>query len=894
MTPAAAGKRSWHALDPATTMAELATSPDGLGSPEAQARLRRHGPNRLPAPPRRTVLARLAGQIHNLLIYVLLASALIAALLGHVVDATVILAVVLINAIIGFVQEGRAEDALASIRGMIDPNASVLRHGKRSTVPAEAIVPGDIVLLEAGDRVPADLRLIRARSLKLDEAALTGESVPVDKDTTAAAADAALGDRHSMAFSGTFVASGSGAGVVVGTGSATELGRISTLLGDVIQLRTPLIRQMDQFARQITLVTLAGSAAVFLFAVALRGYSVADAFMAVVGLAVAVIPEGLPAVMTITLAIGVRRMAARHAIIRRLPAVEALGSVTTICSDKTGTLTRNEMTVQSVVSAGQRFTVAGVGYAPVGAIEPPDDPVLGEIVLAALLCNDAQLRPTEGGWAIEGDPMEAALLVLAAKAGQQADTVRGRFRRVDEIPFDAQHRYMATLHLGVAGDPIVHVKGAPERVLEMCRTQLAAPGEAPLEPERWHRAIEAQAADGQRVLAVAALRLAQPPDRLAMAAIEGRMVFLGLLGLIDPPRPEAVTAVQDCRTAGIAIKMITGDHAATALAIARQLGLADEPRAVTGRELDNLDPAGLRRVAGEATVFARTSPEHKLRLVEALQAEGAVVAMTGDGVNDAPALKRADVGVAMGRRGTEAAKEVAAMVLADDNFASIAAAVREGRTVYDNLMKVVAWTLPTNGAEALAVIGAILLGLTLPLTPVQILWVNLLTASALGMTLAFEPTEPGTMRRPPRRPDDPILSAVLAWRILFVSLLAAGAVFALFLGALERGLPLETARTIAVNLLVALEIAYLFSVRYVHGSSLTWQGVLGTREVLIGVGIVVLAQLAFTYLPLMNRVFATRPLPLGEVAVIVAVAALFLGIVEAEKLLRRRLGRRPA
>jgi calcium-translocating P-type ATPase len=587
-------------------------------------------------------------------------------------------------------------------------------------------------------------------------------------------------------------------------------------------------------------------------------------------------------------------MAARHAIIRRLPAVEALGSVTTICSDKTGTLTRNEMTVQSVVSAGQRFTVAGVGYAPVGAIEPAGDPILAEIVLAALLCNDAHLQASEAGWAIEGDPMEAALLVLAAKAGQDPSEVRARFRRADEIPFDAQHRYMATLHLTADGGAVVHVKGAPERVLEMCRTELAATGAVPLEPERWHRAIEAQAADGQRVLAVAALRLKVPLERLAMGALDGRLVFLGLLGLIDPPRPEAVTAVKDCRAAGIAIKMITGDHAATALAIARQLGLADDPRAVTGRELDDLDPAGLRRVAGQATVFARTSPEHKLRLVEALQAEGAVVAMTGDGVNDAPALKRADVGVAMGRRGTEAAKEVAAMVLADDNFASIAAAVREGRTVYDNLMKVVAWTLPTNGAMALAVIGAILAGLTLPLTPVQILWVNLLTASALGMTLAFEPTEAGTMHRPPRRPDEPILTGVLAWRVLLVSSLAAGAVFAMFLRALAEGLDLPSARTIAVNTLVAVQVAYLFSVRYVHGTSLTWRGALGTREILIGVGIVALAQLAFTYLPLMNRVFATRPLPLAEVAAIVAVAALFLGIVEAEKLLRRRLGRRPA
>ena len=651
--------------------------------------------------------------------------------------------------------------------------------------------------------------------------------------------------------------------------------------------RTALARLVAQI--HITLATLAGSAAILLFAVTLRGYSVADAFMAVVGLAVAVIPESLPAVMTITLAIGVRRMAARHAIVRRLPAVETLGSVTTICSDKTGTLTRNEMTVQTVIAADRQFAVHGVGYAPQGAIEPAGDPILAEIALAALLCNDAQLRRHGPGWVIEGDPMEGALVVLGAKAGHEGQPARAQFPRVDEVPFDARHRYMATLHRPLSGAALVHVKGAPERLLDMCRLQRTAAGDVALDRAFWLHAVESLAAGGQRVLAVATRAMPGRPARLDMAEIDGGLVFLGLLGLIDPPRPEAVAAVRDCRAAGIGIKMITGDHVATALAIARQLGLAREPKAVTGPELDGLDQGGLRRVARDATVFARTSPKHKLRLVEALQADGAVVAMTGDGVNDAPALKRADVGVAMGRRGTEAAKEVAAMVLADDNFASIAAAVREGRTVYDNLMKVVAWTLPTNGAMALAVIGAILLGLTLPLTPVQILWVNLLTASGLGMTLAFEPTEAGTMRRPPRRPDEPILTGLLAWRVLLVSILASVAVFAMFLLAMWRGLSLETSRTIAVNTLVAVQIAYLFNVRYVHGTSLTWRGVLGTRAVLIGVGAVLLAQLGFTWLPVMNALFATRPISIADGAAIVGVAVLFLLVIEAEKLLRGRL-----
>ena len=876
-------------------MAALAATPHGLTAAEAAGRLAAHGPNRLPAAPRRSVALRLFLQIHNLLIYVLLGSALIAALIGHGVDALVILAVVVVNAVIGFVQEGRAEAALASIRTLIDPDASVLRDGRRLTVLAETIVPGDLVLLEAGDRVPADLRLVRARNLRVEEAALTGESVPVDKDPAPVAADAALGDRRPMLFSGTFVTGGSAAGLAVATGGATELGRIGRLLHAVEPPRTPLIRQMDRFARQITWITLGGSTIVFAFAVLLRGYAVSDAFMAVVGLAVAVIPEGLPAVMTIALAIGVQRMAARHAIVRRLPAVEALGSVTTICSDKTGTLTRNEMTVQAVVAADGVFEVTGVGYAPEGAItalgaevDPAMDGAVGELALAALLCNDAQLRRAEQGWAVDGDPMEGALVAFAAKAGHAPEATRGRLPRRDEIPFDARHRFMATLHDHEGGAGVVYLKGAPERLLGMCRAQRGAAGEVPLDPDYWHRQTEALAARGQRVLAVARRVVPGGAGALVADDLGHGAVLLGLLGLIDPPRAEAIAAVRDCRAAGIAVKMITGDHAATALAIARRLELADEPVVVAGHALDGLDEAGLRRVAAEATVFARTSPEHKLRLVEALQAQGFVVAMTGDGVNDAPALKRADIGIAMGRRGTEAAKEVAAMVLADDNFASIAAAVREGRTVYDNLMKVVAWTLPTNGAEALAVIGAILFGLTLPLSPVQILWVNLLTAGALGITLAFEPPEPGTMRRPPRRPDAPVLSGLLLWRIAFVSLVAAAAVFGLFLGALDRGLPLEAARTIAVNALVAIEIGYLFSVRYVHGSSLTWTGVLGTPAVLTGVGTVILAQLAFTYLPFMQAVFGTQAVGLADGLAILGAALAFLLLVEAEKRLRGR------
>ncbi|WP_305721056.1 cation-transporting P-type ATPase [Bradyrhizobium sp.] len=884
-------------MEPSGALAALQTSVEGLSDDEAARRLTIHGRNSLPHGPRRSALVRFLLQFHNLLIYVLMAAGALAAAIGHGTDAIVIMAVVVANAIIGFVQEGRAEKALEAISSMIEPHASVIRGGRRVTIGADEVVPGDLVMLEAGDRVCADLRLIKARNLRVDEAILTGESVPVDKTTMAVDPGAPLGDRLSMTFSGTFVTAGQGTGAVVATGAATELGRISALIGAVERLATPLVRQMDQFARQITFAVLGVSVLVFAYAVLVQSYGLDDAFMVVVGLAVAAIPEGLPAVMTIALAVGVQRMARRNAIIRRLPAVETLGSVSVICSDKTGTLTRNEMTVSAIVTADRTIAVEGAGYRPEGIfrteagniLDPAADPVLEELSLAALLCNDAQLRQSGETWIVDGDPMEGALVSLAIKAGHDARAARTGFVRLDEIPFDSRHRYMATLHARDTRPPAVYVKGAPERILEMCSHAATLDGEQPLDSGAWHRQVDLLAAGGQRVLALARRTMEHGAGNISPADVEHGLTLLGLVGLIDPPRPEAIAAVAECKMAGIRVKMITGDHAATARAIALQLGLADDPKAITGQDLDAMEDASFHRHAQEAVVFARTSPEHKLRLVESLQADGSIIAMTGDGVNDAPALKRADVGVAMGGKGTEAAKEASEMVLADDNFASIVAAVREGRTVYDNLTKVITWTLPTNGGEAFTIILAILFGLTLPVTAVQILWINMITAVALGLTLAFEPTEPGAMHRPARPAGQNILSGRLLWRILFVSALMVAGTFGVYAWATARGLPLEAARTMAVNMIVVMEIFYLFSVRYVHGTSLTWQGVLGTPAVLIGVAIVVAAQLAFTYLPPMQAIFGSRSISLNDGTVIVAVGLAFLMVVELEKGIAARL-----
>ncbi|MBS3910669.1 MAG: HAD-IC family P-type ATPase [Hydrogenophaga sp.] len=893
----------WHTRTSQQALDGLQVSAQGLSSPEAADRLRQHGPNRMEVTEGSGLWRRVLAQFNNLLIMVLLAAVVVTALIGHTLDAAVILAVVLLNVFIGVLQEGKAEKALQAIRHLLAPHAMVLRDGRLHEIDAADLVPGDVVQVASGDSLPADLRWMQVNNLRVDESALTGESMPVEKALAPVEPGAALGDRLCMGYAGTLVTQGQARGVVVATAGGTEMGRIGRLLESVEPVVTPLVRNMAQLARWITLAVVAAATALFAFGTLVRGMPAAEMFMTAVGLAVAAIPEGLPAIMSITLAIGVQRMAARHAVIRRLPAVETLGSVTVICSDKTGTLTRNEMTVQQVVLANRVIDIEGAGYAPEGALrsnghhlQPAElfreAPALLALAEAAALCNDASLHLEGGQWQLVGDPTEGALLTLAMKAGIDPVELARERPRTGAIPFESEHRYMATAHAAAADASAGHnllLKGAPERVLGMCSRQCRDGGEpVPLDEPYWQRAIDEQARAGRRVLALAQGHIDAVSALDSRSGLDG-LTLLGLVAIIDPPRQEAIEAVAQCRAAGIRVKMITGDHGVTASAIATQLGMGNDLRAVTGPEIEAMDDTALQQVVQDTDVFARASPEHKLRLVQALQARGEVVAMTGDGVNDAPALKQADVGVAMGRKGTEAAKQAGAIVLADDNFASIAHAVEEGRTVYDNLRKTVTFLLPINGGESMSLLAAVLLGLAMPIMPVQILWVNMVSSVALAMVLAFEPTEPDVMKRAPRPPGEAMLSAFVIWRIVLVSTLFTLGIFGMFQWSLSTGAPLEEARTMAVNTLVAMEVFYLFSVRYLKAPSFTGAGVQGTPRVLLAMGVVVVLQALFTYAPFMQSWFNTRALHPAEVLLCALVGMGVLVLLELEKwVLRQR------
>ncbi|NCF27327.1 MAG: HAD-IC family P-type ATPase [Gammaproteobacteria bacterium] len=887
---AGADTRKWHSLPAEQLFEQVEAGAQGLDSDQAARRLAHYGPNRSRPPERPGSLARFLRQFHNFLIYVLLASAAILAALEHWLDASVVFGVTLINALIGFIQEGKAERAFESIQELLAPSASVVRDGQRVTVQAFDLVPGDLVLLDAGDRVPADMRLLSANALEIQQAVLTGESIPVEKSIAPVHDDAPVAERNCMAYSSTLVTHGQGSGLVVATADATEIGHVGRLLAGVASRETPLLRQLSRFGRWLTAGIVVLAVATFAYGRLVHDFAAIHMFLAALGLAVAAIPEGLPAIVTITLAIGVERMTKLGAIIRHLPAVETLGSVNVVCCDKTGTLTRNEMMVKSIATTKALYRVTGNGYAPHGdfrsdgvRIDAGRDPQLRELLEGAALCNDAGLGEQDGEWQAHGDPTEGALLAAAAKGGIDYACVADRRPRSDAIPFESANRFMATLHPGDGAASLVYVKGAPEKLLTMATRQRGVRADEPMNELYWRAQMLAIAGRAERVIALAVKHFPDHRRQLTTDDVRTGLTLLGLFGIADPIREEAVEAVARCQSAGIQVKMITGDHAATACAVARELAIADSDQVLTGSEVEELDDQSLSRRISNAGVFARTSPEHKLRLVQSLQDQGSVVAMTGDGVNDAPALKRADVGVAMGRKGTEVAKEASQVVITDDNFATIVAAIEQGRTVYDNIRKAIVWILPTSFGEAFVIIVAVLFGLALPITALQVLWINMVTTVTLALALAFESPERDIMNRPPRRSGEAMMSRFVVWRTLMVSILFVIGTFTLFRWQLDGGAPLELARTVAVNTIVMCEIFYLFNVRRMGRAGSGGSSLMDLRPALIASALVLVFQAAFTYLPAMQGLFGTAPLTAWHWLVITAVAFGVYLVVELEK-----------
>ncbi|MBM7498713.1 cation-translocating P-type ATPase [Oerskovia paurometabola] len=910
LVPATADPTPW-ALPPQAVLAEVGSSEAGLTAEQARTRLAEVGPNRLAPPARTPWWRRVLSQFDDVLIYILLVSAVLKAIVGDWIDFTVILAVAVINAAIGLIQEGRAEKALDGIRGMLSVHAQVRRDGAWAQVDADDLVPGDVVRVRSGDRVPADLRLLSGVNLRVDESALTGESVPAAKSVDEVPAESGVGDRSSMLFSGTLISAGTGTGVVVETGETTEIGRIQTLISEVPSLETPLSRTLDAFGKKLAVLILVMAVVMVVIGRVFHGFETPELVSAAIGFAVAAVPEGLPALVTITLALGVQQMARRRAITRRLPAVETLGSVTTICSDKTGTLTKNEMTARTVRTAGHEYAVTGIGYAPDGEVslggapaplaEHPDLRRLAEVMT---LCNDARIvhEPTgEGdGWRLVGEPTEGALRTLGLKAGLDP----AGWRRVALVPFESENKYMATLSEDPDGGLHVLVKGAPDRVLDRCSTQTGPDGRPePLDHDFWSAQIDEIGAQGLRVLAAA--RTAADPGRSTLDPqdVDAGLELVGLVGIVDPPRPEAVEAIAQCQDAGITVKMITGDHSGTALAIAREMGIvrdgagpgqigaagvaAAATKVLTGAELEAMSTEELRAVVQDVDVYARTSPEHKIRIVSALQSHGQVVAMTGDGVNDAPALTQADVGVAMGIKGTEATKEAAEVVLADDNFATIERAVEEGRRIYDNLRKSVLFLLPTNGAQSLVILVAVLLGWALPLQPVQVLWINMVTAVTLSLALANERAEPDIMSRKPRDAKASILTAAYLRRVLLVSVLIGGATMAVYFIERDQGMGVAEAQTTAVTMLALGQLAYLFNCRFLDRSSITPAVLKGNRAVWYSAGSLLALQAVFVYAPFMHSWFGSAPIGLREWGITLGLAVVVFLLVEAAKALGR-------
>lgn len=871
----------WHALDVATTLSRLQTNlQHGLDAATVLERQKTYGLNQVITQQQESMLWRFLRQFHNALVYILIVSAMIAAYLGKWVDVSVIAGVVVLNAIFGFFQEGKAEKALRAISSMLALNAKVIRDGKKVIIPTFMLVPGDVVVMERGYKVPADLRLCELKNLQAQEAILTGESLPVEKNIAAVSEQSSISERYSMLYSGTLVTDGSGLGVVVATGINTEVGKISQALSEVESITTPLLSQMNKFGRWLTLMIVVLALIVFLVGILVwHESSSSEMFMGIVGLTVAAVPEGLPPIMTIILAIGVTRMARHRAIVRRLPAVETMGAVTTICTDKTGTITSNELTVQYIVTAQQSYLLdENISFAHQD---------LKGAVASGILCNDAEPHQHHGGdYASHGNPIDVALMMLGSRIKFDVGLWRQKFPRTDLIPYETEHKFMATLHHNHDNNSYIYIKGAPEIILSKCKWQQINGDIVPLDRDYWQKNIENLASCGQRVIAIASKITPNKRLTLAFHDVEDELVLIALFGLIDPPREEAGAAVKECMQAGVKVKMITGDHATTARAIATSVGIKSD-QVLTGDVIDNMSDDELAKVACNINVYARTTPQHKLRLVKALQRQGEVVAMTGDGVNDAPALKQADIGIAMGQKGADIAKESAAMVLADDNFATIVHAVSAGRTIYDNLQKAIIFILPTSFAQAFAIVIAILFGLVLPINAVQILWVNMITAVTLSLSLGFEPAENDVMQRPPRKASAPLLSWHLMWRVCLVTLTLMVIVFGLFIFVYKQGFGLEVARTVAVNVLVMGEAVYLINCRNLRQSSLNWATFFGSKYVLLSIAVVVLFQMFFTYTPLMQHFFNTAAISLGHWCYIISAVIVAFVLVEAEKAVLR-------
>ncbi|QOY52915.1 cation-transporting P-type ATPase [Candidatus Sulfurimonas baltica] len=884
--------QNWHSIE-AKEIIELfeSDSSDGLSPLSINHREEFFGKNILKETKQDSKLKKFFMQFHSALIYILLGASAVTAFLQEWIDSGVIFAVVIINVIIGYIQEVKAQEAIESLKNMMNAEAIVIRDGIKINISSIDLVPGDIVLLESGSKVPADMRLLECKNLKVDESMLTGESLPSQKNTDIHKENITLNDRDNMTYSGTYVTYGRAKGIVVATAGYTELGKIAHLIENTTSMDTPLTKKISAFSKILLYVILALAAFTFVVGI-LRDNSAVDMFMASVALAVGAIPEGLPAAVTITLAIGVSRMASKNAIIRKLPAVETLGSVTVICSDKTGTLTQNKMSVTHIYCSNNTYEITGNGYEPKGDFLQDGNKLeffsdeLKDLLRAGYLCNESYLVNKDGHYSINGDPTEGSLIVSALKSGYEERILNKTFPRSDLLPFESDRQFMATINMDVENNQnILYLKGSVEKILNICEFEFIDEKLGELNKDKILEKVKEFAGQGLRVLAISKKLVAG--DKIDSRLLDNKFIFLGLVAMMDPPRAEAIEAVKESIGAGIKIIMITGDHALTAFSIAKMMSIVDEgakfeESVITGIELSKMRDSELIEKVSHARVFARVEPEQKLRIVDALQARGEIVAMTGDGVNDAPALKQADIGIAMGRGGTEVAKEAADMILSDDNFSSITHAVREGRNVFDNLIKFITWTLPTNLGEGLVILFAIMLGLTLPILPVQILWINMSTAIFLGLMLVFEPKEKGIMKRKPRKPNSSILSKSMIVQMLVVGVYMLVTAYGMFNYAIANGHSVEYARTVAVNIFVFVELFYLFNCKELENSVFKTD-ILNNKLLLLGVGLMIFAQLIFTHVSFMNIMFKSEALDIQTWIGIFVIASGVLFVVEFKR-----------